>query len=141
MVDYFRSTSIMSHLPGEHNFKEYGMRRTEPRQSPSNTLSTEEVVLRLQSLVGQRGIQKFILFGSFARGTQTSDSDVDMIVVVETSKRFLARYDELLPFLHDALRPHAVSPLIYTRAELEHMRERPFGIVATACEEGIEIDV
>jgi predicted nucleotidyltransferase len=117
------------------------MGRTEVRGKQSNTLSREEVCRRLKDLLGQKDIQKFILFGSFARGTQTSDSDVDLIVVVETSERFLDRYDELLPFLHDALRPHAVSPLIYTPTELDRMRERPFGIVATACEEGIEIDV
>jgi predicted nucleotidyltransferase len=117
------------------------MARAIQRGRTAQTLSREEVVRRLKDIVGQRGIRKFILFGSFARGTQTAHSDVDLIVVCETDKSFLDRYDDLLLYLHEVLRPHAVSPLIYTPAELESMRGRRLGIVPTACEDGIEIDV
>jgi predicted nucleotidyltransferase len=111
------------------------------RGREAETLSRDEVSHRLQKLVGEAGIKEFILFGSFARDTQTRDSDVDLIVVVDTEKPFFDRYDDILLLLHEKLRPHAVSPLIYTPDELERMRKRPFGIVPTACEEGIVIDV
>lgn len=107
----------------------------------AETLSQEEVCRRLKEIVGDKGIQKFILFGSFARGTQTAESDVDLVVVVDTDKPFLDRYDDILLFLHEKLRPHAVSPLIYTPEELEQMRQRPFGVVPAACKEGVIVNV
>ena len=104
-------------------------------------LSQSEVCCRLRRLVGTHGIERIILFGSFARGTQTSESDVDLIVISRSNLRFLDRYAELLPVLHNALRPHAVEPLIYTAAEYETLRSRGAGIVHTADAEGVVIHV
>lgn len=105
------------------------------------SLSRAEVCRRLQQLVGAHGIERFILFGSFARGTQTADSDVDLIVITKSKLRFLDRYIQLLPLLHGVLQPHAVEPLIYTEAEYEALRARGAGIVHTAHIEGVTIDV
>lgn len=104
-------------------------------------LSQAEVCRRLKQLVGTHGIKRFILFGSFARETQTWDSDVDLIVITSSTRRFLDRYTELLPLLHHALRPHAVEPLIYTEAEYEALRCRGAGVVCTAHAEGVIIYV
>ena len=114
--------------------------RIEPA-SPPTPLSQAEVCHRLRQLVGTHGIKRFILFGSFARGTQTRDSDVDLIVLTSSTRRFLDRYTELLPLLHRALRPHAVEPLIYTEAEYEALRCRGTGVVCTAHTEGVIIRV
>lgn len=104
-------------------------------------LSQAEVCRRLRSLLGSYGIERIILFGSFARGTQTADSDVDVIVIQDTEVRFLDRYIELLPLLHRALHPHAVEPLIYTPAEYEALKSRGVGIACTATAEGLVIHV
>lgn len=109
--------------------------------SPLTPLSQAEVCRRLRQLVGTHGIKRFILFGSFARGTQTWDSDVDLIVITSSTRRFLDRYPELLPLLHRALRPHAVEPFIYTEAEYEALRCRGAGVVCTAYTEGVVIHV
>ncbi len=108
---------------------------------PRTLLSQDEVCHRLRQLVGTHGIERIILFGSFARGTQTSESDVDLIVISRSNLRFLDRYTELLPVLHNALWPHAVEPLIYTAAEYEALRSRGTGIVHTADAEGVVIHV
>ncbi len=105
------------------------------------TLTTDKVCRRLRSVIGQHGIRRFVLFGSFARGTQTAESDVDVIVIGDFKERFLDRYLTVLPMLHELLRPHAAEPLIYTLDEFERLRSRAGGIVVTACKEGIEIDV
>ena len=104
-------------------------------------LSQEEVCDRLRSVIDTRSIRRIVLFGSFARGTQTADSDVDMVVLVEDSRRSLDRYQDILPMLHRLLRPHPVAPLIYTEQEYAMMRGRPGGIAVTADAEGVPIHV
>ncbi len=44
-------------------------------------------------------IKKIILFGSVARGDVRRDSDLDLIIVQETNKKFLSRLE---PFYRDA---------------------------------------
>ena len=72
------------------------------------------------------GIRKAILFGSFARGEASRHSDVDLILLQETEKRFLDRYDGLLLELNQAIPGLVVEPLIYTPQELERMLDRSF---------------
>ena len=73
-----------------------------------------------------------ILFGSRARGDDDEHSDVDLIVVYETEKRFLDRLDELYS-LWDL--PGAVDMLAYTPEEFERMKGES-GFVADAVEQG-----
>ncbi len=73
-----------------------------------------------------------ILFGSRARGDSDEASDVDLILVYDTSKRFLDRLEELYR-LWDL--PIAVDILAYTPAEFEDMRLNS-GFVADAVEHG-----
>jgi len=66
---------------------------------------------------------KIILFGSSALGTGEAWSDIDLIVIYNTSKRFLDRLEELYlswPF------PQAVDILPYTPEEFEEMLEETF---------------
>lgn len=70
-----------------------------------------------------------LLFGSLARGDAREHSDIDLIVVKETEKRFLDRLDE---FYNDAR--EAMDVLVYTPQEFEEMKERPF--VKRALKEG-----
>lgn len=73
-----------------------------------------------------------LLFGSKARGTDDALSDVDLIVVYDTDKRFLDRLEELYR-LWDL--PGAVDILACTPQEFEEMKERS-GLVADAVEQG-----
>lgn len=60
-----------------------------------------------------------ILFGSRAQGNADDLSDVDLIVVYRTEKRFLDRLDELYS-LWDL--PIAVDILAYTPEEFDEMK-------------------
>lgn len=73
-----------------------------------------------------------LLFGSCARGDADDASDVDVIVVYRTEKRFLDRLDELYS-LWDL--PVGVDILAYTPEEFEEMRVRS-SLVADALEHG-----
>jgi len=76
--------------------------------------------------------QQILLFGSWARNQQDSCSDVDIIVVYETQKRFLDRLQEL--YVSWDL-PLAVDILAYTPEEFDIMRKES-SFVQDAIEEG-----
>jgi uncharacterized protein len=61
--------------------------------------------------------RKIILFGSYARGTQTEDSDLDLVVVLE---RFESRHCEMVR-LRQALDPieMPIDVLVYSEKEVE----------------------
>jgi predicted nucleotidyltransferase len=86
----------------------------------------ERIVNRLKS---DPSVRLVLLFGSLARGDARDHSDIDLIVVKETEKRFLDRLDE---FYDDAR--EAMDVLVYTPQEFEEMKQRPF--VKMALKEG-----
>lgn len=76
--------------------------------------------------------ERILLFGSRARGDDDPESDVDLVVVYRTDKRFIERLEEL--YLAWDL-PVAVDILAYTPEELRNLlEERAFvqDIVAEA---------
>ena len=104
---------------------------------PGTELTPEAVRARLKPVLEQYGIRKAILFGSVARGDASQRSDVDLVLVQQTDKRFFDRYDGLLAELNRALPGHGVEALIYTPEELDAIKERPF--IAQILAEGIVI--
>jgi predicted nucleotidyltransferase len=98
---------------------------------------TDELMLlreRLQPLFEQRHVRRAIVFGSFARGDVSRHSDLDLILIQETEKRFLDRYDGLLGAIARAIPGRAVDVLIYTPQEVARLADRPF--IARALREG-----
>jgi uncharacterized protein len=92
---------------------------------------------KLQPLFKKHKIEKAILFGSLARGDMSRRSDVDLILIQETQKRFWDRYDDLLLAFGQAVEHRAVEILIYTPQELEQIKDRPF--IRQALKEGITL--
>jgi predicted nucleotidyltransferase len=67
---------------------------------------------------------RIILFGSHAQGSADEESDIDLIVVYDTEKRFLDRLREL--YMAWDL-PRAVDILAYTPQEFAELKStRPF---------------
>ena len=81
----------------------------------------EELSRIMKKLKGDNSIKQVLLFGSLARGDLHIGSDIDLIVVKNTGKKFLDRLDE---FYLDA--SEALDILVYTPEEFEEMKERPF---------------
>ena len=50
-------------------------------------LTVEEIARRLAPVFEASGVTKAVLFGSFAKGTATADSDVDIVVETEPHVR------------------------------------------------------
>jgi predicted nucleotidyltransferase len=97
----------------------------------------EQLSKRLLPIFARYHIVKAILFGSFARGEPTRHSDIDLLLVQETAKRFLDRYDGILGEITDSIQGRDVDVLIYTPEELRLMGDRPF--MRTVLTEGVLI--
>ena len=89
---------------------------------------------KLRPILERYHIRRAILFGSLARGEDTRRSDLDLILVQETDKRFFDRYDGILADVSAIAGSRDVDLLIYTPKELEAISERPF--IAQALREG-----
>lgn len=89
---------------------------------------------RLRAVFEKHQILCAIVFGSLARGEESRHSDLDLILIQDTEKRFLDRYDELLREIVQAVPEWNVDLLIYTPQELDQMACHP--LIATALIDG-----
>ncbi|MFH1453184.1 MAG: nucleotidyltransferase domain-containing protein [Armatimonadota bacterium] len=62
---------------------------------------------------------KIILYGSYAYGEPTEDSDIDLLIIKDTNKRPIDRWVEIKKILRNVSRKTAVSPLVYNPGEIE----------------------
>jgi predicted nucleotidyltransferase len=62
--------------------------------------------------------QKIVLFGSYAHGEPTEDSDIDLFIVKETNARMVDRFVEVKRLIYDPESRIPVSPLVYTPEEV-----------------------
>jgi uncharacterized protein len=72
----------------------------------------------LQILITQYQPEKIILFGSMATGNVTDWSDLDLVVIKETSLPFLQRLKQVALL---CLAPVSVNYFVYTPQEFEQM--------------------
>lgn len=63
--------------------------------------------------------ERIILYGSYAYGKPTEDSDIDLFIVKETDKRRVDRFVEVKRLIYDPGRHISISPLVYTPKEVE----------------------
>ena len=80
-------------------------------------LTPNEIDNLIQQIVARIRPQKVMIFGSYAKGTATSESDLDLLVIKETELPMANRADELKPMLSHALIP--VDVHTYTPEEVE----------------------
>lgn len=78
----------------------------------------KEIKRITNQIVKKYGPEKIILFGSYAWGKPTEDSDVDLLIVKKSLKRRIDRERELSKYLFGYGFP-AMDILIYTPAEIK----------------------
>ncbi|MBI5472582.1 MAG: nucleotidyltransferase domain-containing protein [Ignavibacteriae bacterium] len=90
-----------------------------------NTTSTHESLESISEAIIEVAktvnATKAILFGSFARGTETRHSDIDVVMIKDTAERFVERPQQVLSLLYDKIHGRAIDVLIYTPSEFERM--------------------
>ena len=79
--------------------------------------------------------EKIILFGSYARGEATENSDIDLLVITDTDLPKPKRSAPIYSLLRDY--PFSKDILVYTSEETEQYRNLPAAIIARALREGI----
>ncbi len=78
----------------------------------------------LKLLINQYYPKKILLIGSMADGSIEEWSDLDLVIIKETNKRFLDRTKEVMQLLHPQV---GVDILVYTPEEFETLSsERAF---------------
>jgi len=98
-------------------------------------ISLYEIKEKLKVLNKNDYIRKVILFGSYAKGDVSRKSDMDLVVIMETDKRFFDRF-ELCNDLYD-LFDTGIDLLPYTREEFDNISHRHF--IKTIINEGIVV--
>ena len=77
-----------------------------------------------ERLVDELDPEQIMIFGSFARGTPSRKSDVDLFVIWQTKLSPVDRIGRVLRVLGDAPRP--VEAVVYTPDEFRRNRSLPF---------------
>ena len=67
--------------------------------------------------------EKVILFGSYASGKTTRDSDVDLLVIANTKEKFFQRMASIRRLVRDLRKGLAIAPIVLTPAEIERRKE------------------
>lgn len=78
----------------------------------------DETNLVVSKIVDYCNPDKIILFGSVARGTGNSDSDIDLLVIKETDKKRPFRVKEVFEAVRDIKREYPLDVLVYTPDEI-----------------------
>ena len=72
----------------------------------------------IQSLISQYAPEQAILFGSYAYGHPTADSDIDLLVIKETQAQPMERRVQVRRLASAVRRGIPFSPLVLTPSEL-----------------------
>jgi predicted nucleotidyltransferase len=97
----------------------------------------ETLPVALENLIAQVQPQKIILFGSYAYGDPTPDSDVDLLIVMETTDPPTERFMRVARLLRPRLFP--VDILVYTPEEIEDALKRNNFFIREICTRGITL--
>jgi uncharacterized protein len=106
-------------------------------KNSSKETNADDIARMARPVFERHNIERAILFGSFATGRQSRKSDVDLILVKNTTKRYFDRFDGLLEDLYRSIPGRDIECFVYTPQELAAISPRPF--VQRALDEGLVI--
>ncbi|RLB04696.1 MAG: nucleotidyltransferase domain-containing protein [Deltaproteobacteria bacterium] len=81
--------------------------------------------------------EKVILFGSYARGEETIDSDVDILVIAPTKERMIDRMASVSRIIRKLRNGLPISPIVLTPEEFRRKLDVGDAFIQTVVEEGV----
>jgi predicted nucleotidyltransferase len=100
-------------------------------------LTHQEIDELVRRIVARMQPQAVILFGSYAKGTATTASDLDLFVIADTELPFARRADDLKPlFSREWLR---VDVHVYTPEEVRELGKEPHSFVKSVLGSGMPL--
>jgi len=90
-------------------------------------------------IVNEYHPEKIILFGSYARGDQTADSDIDLLVLSDREKNIPRTRRGLSVLKKLGVIHRAIDIMFYTSEEFQKYQSVPQSINATILREGVVI--
>jgi predicted nucleotidyltransferase len=97
-------------------------------------LTEAEIKTLVERIVDFTHPERVIVFGSYAKGTATINSDLDILVVKNTNLPMSKRLDDLVPLLANSLVPIDVH--VYTPEEIEAYGAEQFSFINTVLKHG-----
>jgi len=88
--------------------------------TPNQTM--EILNAAVKRLVQNLDVEKIILFGSLLKGTYTKDSDIDLLVMVNTKKKGIERY----AMVSELLEPRKIPMDIVVKTPAEIKRRKKY---------------
>jgi len=101
-------------------------------------------VLQQIRIIGDRLKEKYkadkvILFGSYAKGKATEDSDVDILIIAPTKEKFFERMATVKRLIRDLRNGLPIAPIILTKQEIEKRVKIKDQFIEEILKEGIEL--
>lgn len=90
-----------------------------------SSINYKALLKKLQRICGtikkmDSAVRKILLFGSFAQGNYTPESDIDLLLIIEnTDVPFLFRRDKYIEFYVSI--PFDINMLVYTQKEIDKL--------------------
>ena len=97
----------------------------------------ETLMAAVEKIVAALQPHKIVLFGSYAYGNPTPDSDVDLLIVMETTDPPTVRFMRVARLLRPRLFP--VDILVYTPQEIEDALKCNNFFIREICTRGITL--
>jgi uncharacterized protein len=95
---------------------------TKQRRIPEAT--KDELNKIVKKIIAAYQPEKIILFGSYAYGKPSANSDLDLLIIKKTGERFIDRWTNVRKIVSDPERSISFEPLILTPQELEERLAR-----------------
>lgn len=106
-----------------------------------NKIMNQETYKRLRKiserLKKEYHAERVIVFGSYARGEATEDSDIDLFIIAPTNERFFERIATVLRIIRDLKKGFPIDPIVLTAEEVEKRIKIDDQFIQEIIDEGI----